>query len=181
MGAGELSSWSITPLHFGLISPTDLFPLSCQAKYFGLAGGAERAERSQQTNPFGLGAGRAGAGRGPCTSPEDSQPARPAGLGAERAPRDPGRLSSAPRDPRYSPWHGKLPGLLSALGAGRPLGRLLLCTRCDFLPLGSSLVFPCCSLHLCPHLSVSSCLSLSVSVAVTPFFCLLSTYVWDSL
>lgn len=94
-------------------------------------------------------------------------------MGAERAPRDPGRLSSAPQDPRYSPWHGKLPGLLSALGLAGLLNRLLLCTRCNFLPLGSSLVFPCCSLHLYPHLSVSSCLSLSVSATVTPFSCLL--------
>lgn len=149
------------PLHFGLISPTDLSPhprLSCQAKYFGLAGGAGRTERSQQTNPCGLGAGRAGAGRGPCTRPGDSAACAAAsgGLAAERAPTptrgpretlpcapEPLRLSSAQRAPQASlcprGWPHSAPH------------------RCDFLPV--------------VVIAVSSYLSLSVSVSVSCRLC----------
>lgn len=160
--------------------PNRPIPLSCQAKYFGLAGGAGRTERSQQTNPFGLGAGRAGAGRGPCVRPR------------ERAQRAGAREPSAPRGirgdpPLRVPFPGTPAALLGtlpasarpALGVGRFLACLLLCTLCDFLPLEAPLSLSLSlSAPLSPFLfsgfSVSSCLSLlCVSVAATPFFCLL--------
>lgn len=115
---GELSPWPTpSPAFWPYFPNRPVPPLSCQAKYFGLAGGAERTGRSQQANPCGLGAGRAGAGRGPCTRPGDSAAcAGQRGLGGRARPRGPGetlprapgplRPSSAPRAPQASlcPW-----------------------------------------------------------------------------
>lgn len=123
-------------------------PLSCQAKYFGLAGGAERTERSRQTNPFGVGRGGGSWARPLRATQGDTAAAQPAGAGEpsapggirgdcpRRVPRSPG----PPPAPRASAPPSGLTGLLRCL---------LLRTLCDFLSLEASLsLFPLLSASL---------------------------------
>lgn len=160
-GWGELGAvLGLPPLGiFGLISPTDLSPVSCQAKYFGLAGGAERTEGSQQTSRVGWG----GEGRGRC---------RPPGVGDRTAAgaRGSGRLPS-PEPPASLAGHAPRALLCPSLAGLLALPRL--CTPCGLLPLGASLWLsvPCPRLSgFTRSLSDSGCLSPSVCLWPSLFF-----------
>ncbi|XP_040322288.1 homeobox protein CDX-1-like, partial [Herpailurus yagouaroundi] len=91
----------------------------CQAKYFGLAGRAERARRSQQANPLRPGARRAGAGRGPEAPGDTAAPVRPPrrSLGAQPPSRPAGSRTFLPGESAPLSWAGS-PGLLAAPAPG---------------------------------------------------------------
>lgn len=139
-------------------------PLSCQAKYFGLAGG--RREPRGPSKPIRLGWGRGGrGGRSPCTCPGDTAACAASGcLGAERAPRDPGRLGIS------LVWQA--PGTSLCPWGWRVSWTAFCSAPCVTFRLWgpSSLASPCSFLHPCLHLSVSSCLSLSVSLCLSLLF-----------
>lgn len=143
---GELGSRTTSPLYFGLISPTDLSPLSCQAKYFGLAGRAERARGPNKPIRSALGRGGRELGAAP-TSPEIARP-RAATCSSCRsdAPRGSGTLSRRVR----AAVRGGLPRLLfgACWGLAGLLDCLLLRTLGAFLPLEASPPLVCISVPI---------------------------------
>lgn len=151
---GELGLQTTTPCILSLFPPTDLSPLSCQAKYFGLAGRAERAGGPRKPIRLALGRGGRGLGAAP-VRPEiarvSAATCRSSRPGARR-PRGSGPLSRA--GPCRSPGRAPPASVRLLLRVSRPPGLPFARTLRALLPPEASPHLLCCSLRLRPHLPV---------------------------